>query len=191
MKKKILIFLLVLVLTGCGNKHCNSNFSGYMTENYYEDAKKCKTVSYKNEEKNIELLTTPNENGKSFTAKIKYNNRDLNHSYLDMEFNNALINQHNNVNFLELYNDRNYATLIVFDMSGNVGFEISNTSSPIFNENSFTIKEYLLFLKNSENDYICQNYKNTDRIAYVEKTYNMNTFSLVGEKDVMLKDICK
>jgi len=190
--KKILIFLLLLLtLTGCGKKHCTSTFSDNMTENYYEDVKKCSTISYKNSDKNIELLTTPNKDGKGFTAKIKYNNRDLKHSYEDFEFNNSKINRYNNINFLELYDDRDYVTLIVFDMYGNISFEINNTSSPSVNGNNFTIKEYLLFLKSEKDSYMCENYKSTDRIAYIEKTYNMKNFTLVSEKEVKLKDICK
>lgn len=187
--KKLIIFVLVFILTGCGNS-CERNFKSNMTKNYSKHAKNCEVVKYTNEKSNVEIVTTPSKDKKSFNAEIKANGYDVNYSYFDTKFVNAKINQYNGINFLELYdtNKKNNVYLIVFDDVGNIRYEVSSTAKPIIKGDNFTVKEYRWFI---DEDYECVNYSDLDRIAYTEKTYNMMDMSVVKSKNILLKDVCK
>lgn len=189
MKKIIILCMLMFILTGCGNS-CERDFKTTMTKNYSKHAKRCEMVKYTSKKNNIEIITTPSKDKKSFTAKINYNGGELMHSYTDHVFTNAQIKQYNGINFLELYGTKkiNNTYLILFDDVGNIRYEILGTKSPIINGNNFTIREYSIFV---DGDYKCELYDNLDRLAYTEKTYNMLDMSVVDSKKVLLKEVCK
>ena len=187
--KKLIIFILIFILTGCGNS-CERSFNSDMTKDYSKNAKRCDVVKYTNEKNNMEIITTPNKNKSSFTAKIKINGYDLEYSYFDVSFVNAKLNQYNGINFLELYNDKkeNNVYLIVFDDVGNIRYEIGSTLKPVIEGNNFKVNEYRIFV---DGNYKCTDYSNLSSVAYVEKTYNMMNMKVVNSKNVLLKDVCK
>ena len=187
--KKLIIFALIFILTGCGNS-CERDFKSNMTKNYSKDAKKCQVVKYTNEENNMEIITKPSKDKSSFTAEIKLNGYNLEYSYFDVQFVNAKFKQYNGINFLEMYNNKgkNNVYLIVFDDVGNIRYEVGSTLEPVVDGENFKVNEYRIF---TEGNYQCSNYSNLDAIAYVEKTYNMMNMSVVSSKNVLLKDVCK
>lgn len=191
MKKIFVLILLLLVLTGCGRKKCDYNIENILTENYSEDALKCKKVTYTSEKFDFQFITTPNKNGDAFLAEIMFKGAKFDYSYFDTEFVNVKIrrNIEKDVMFLELYNNRKNGNiyLVVMDLVGNIKYEIPNTSSPSIKGNNFIIKEYLRF---ADDEYLCEDY-NIEDIAYREVTYNIASLDVVNSKDIKIKEICK
>lgn len=187
--KKIILLVCILLLTGCGNS-CEKNFKFNLTKNYSKDAKKCDVVKYTSKKYGLEVMTTASEDKKSFIAAINQNGIKLEFSYYDVNFNNLRIKQYNGINFLELYDDKkiNNTYLVVFDDVANIRYETGYTTSPIIDGENFTIKEYRTYV---DGDYVCEHYKSLDNIAYYERTYNMMDMSIVKEKKVLIKDVCK
>lgn len=182
--KKIIVFILIFILTGCG---CEHNFDNELTKDFSKDAKKCEVVKYTSKKNNLEINATPSDDKKTFTASIKYIGKDFTYSFMDIQFTNAEIKQYNGINFLRFYeNDDIY--LILFDDVGNIRYETAATDKVLINGNNFTVKEYRIF---PNGGYICDQYSDLNALAYFEKTYNMLDMSVVDSKEVLLKDVCK
>lgn len=192
MKKKILILLMVvLLITGCGKKEANLKFeSSIMTEDYSKDALKKETVTYTDKKNNLEVVTTPTEDGKKFTASINYKEKELYNIFSKQEYNNVKVYKRNNNMFLELHNDSktNNINLIVFDMDGNVKRSKSSISGIVFYDDNFTITEQLLPVEDKEK--ICEYY---DKETYVSRdiTYDYVTIEKIDTKEIKVKDLCE
>jgi len=192
MKKKIFILLLVILLaTGCGKKEINLKFEGnLMTEDYSKDSAKKEKVTYTDKKNNIEVVTTPNEEGKKFTAVINYKEREIYNIFSKLEFDNIKAYKRNDNMFIELHNSDNVnnINLLVMDLDGNVKRSKSSISSIVFYDDSFTVTEKLIPIEDESK--LCKYY---DKESYVSReiTYDYETIESISIKEIKVGDICK
>ena len=187
--KKTLVLIMLLILTGCGKKNdCDYKFKGEMTDKYSDDVNQCETVTYTDKVNDIEIVTSPKEDGKKFTADITYKNSKIFNMFEQLEFKNIKTYQRGKYIFIEMFKDEYIISLIVMDIDGNVIESLNNVLSPVFNNNTFSIEAPLLPLKDGK--YLCDEYDH-DSFAYRKFTYNINNVLDYKEEEVKLGKVCK
>lgn len=188
--KKILLLCLIFILVGCGKKDCGYTFNGDMTNDYAKDALNCKSVTYTDKKNNFEIITTPTEDGKKFTAKINYRNYELYNMFQALELDNIKIYKRKDNMFIELHHNsnNNKFSLIITDLLGNVKDNRSFVSDIVFSDNNFTITENLIMFE-VEGD-LCKQF-DSDTFVSRKTTYDYGTVKKIKTEDTKIKDICK
>ena len=195
MKKIIIGFMVVILLSGCAKEEkdmCTYNIEegkSLATSNYENDIKTCEKVNYVYDEYDLKIETVPGSDKAVFTMNLYYKDKVINNKFTNVEFMNADVAKVNGNIFVKLVTgaqDYNIY-LIVFDKDGNVLKELERVNMKEIEDDSFKVLEYNIY---SIGGYNCSEYEDKEQVAYRENVYSTSTLELIGSTEYKIKDIC-
>ena len=195
MKKIILGFMVVILLSGCAEEEkdmCTYNIDEdkiYATSNYENDIKTCEKVNYVYDEYDLKIETVPGSDKAVFTMNLYYKDKVINNKFTNVEFMNADVVKVNGNIFVKLVTgaqDYNIY-LIVFDKDGKVLKELERVNMKEIEDDSFEVLEYNIY---SIGGYNCSEYEDKEQVAYTENVYSTSTLELIDSTEFKIKDVC-
>ncbi len=195
MKKIIIGFMVVILLSGCAEEEkdmCTYNIDEdkiYATSNYENDIKTCEKVNYVYNEYDLKIETVPTSNKNGFTMTLYYKDKVINNKFADVEFVNISVVKVNNNIFVKPFTgaqDFN-GYLIVFDKEGKVLKELERVHVKEIKDDSFKVMEYNIY---SIGGYNCSEYEDKEQVAYTENIYSTSTLELMDSTEFKIKDVC-
>ena len=195
MKKIIMGFMVVILLSGCAKEEkdmCTYNIDEdkiYATSNYENDIKTCEKVNYVYDEYDLKVETVPTTNKNGFTMTLYYKDKVINNKFADVEFANIEVIKVNNNIFVKPFTGAQDFSgyLIVFDKEGKVLKELEKVHVKEIKEDSFKVMEYNIY---SIGGYNCSEYEDKEQVAYMENVYSTSTLELIDSTEYKIKDVC-
>ena len=195
MKKIILGFMVVILLSGCAEEEkdmCTYNIDEdkiYATSNYENDIKTCEKVNYVYDEYDLKVETVPTSNKNGFTMKLYYKDKVINNKFADVKFVNiSVVKVNNNIFVKPATGAQDFNSyLIVFDKEGKVLKELERVHVKEIKDDSFKVMEYNIY---SIGGYNCSEYEDKEQVAYTENIYSTSTLELMDSTEFKIKDVC-
>ena len=195
MKKIIIGFMVVILLSGCAEEEkdmCTYNIDKdkiYATSNYENDIKTCEKVNYVYDEYDLKVETVPTTNKNGFTMTLYYKDKVINNKFADVEFVNiSVVKVNNNIFVKPATGAQDFnGYLIVFDKEGKVLKELEKVHVKEIKEDSFNVMEYNIY---SIGGYNCSEYEDKEQVAYRENVYSTSSLELIDSTEFKIKDIC-
>ena len=195
MKKIIMGFMVVILLSGCAKEEkdiCTYNIEEgkiYATSNYENDIKTCEKVNYVYDEYDLKIETVPGSDKAVFTMNLYYKDKVINNKFTNVEFMNADVVKVNDNVFVKLVTgaqDYNIY-LIVFDKDGKILKELEKVNMKEIGDDSFEVLEYNIY---SIGGYNCSEYEDKEQVAYIKNVYSTSTLELIDSVEYKIKDVC-
>ena len=195
MKKIIIGFMVVILLSGCAKEEkdmCTYNIEegkSLATSNYENDIKTCEKVNYVYDEYDLKIETVPTTNKNAFTMTLYYKDKVINNKFADVEFVNiSVVKVNNNIFVKPATGAQDFnGYLIVFDKEGKVLKELERVHVKEIKDDSFKVMEYNIY---SIGGYNCSEYEDKEQVAYMENVYSTSTLELIDSNEFKIKDIC-
>ena len=195
MKKIIMGFMVVILLSGCAKEEkdmCTYNIEegkSLTNSNYKNDIKTCEKVNYVYDEYDLKIETVPTSNKLGFTMTLYYNDKVINNKFADVEFAGATVVKVNDNIFVRPFTGKQdfNSYLIVFDKDGRVLKELERVNINEIKGDTFKVMEYKIY---AFGGYICSQYEGKEQVAYMENVYSTSTLELIGSTEYKIKDVC-